>query len=95
MKAGAQPISVEALAARFKRGTRWAAARIRQMRHVQTGGDLFTTEEWLAEWLAANSVPQANWPVHNYDPLEEIVCSRVIQMVGELARDGKIAVKAL
>lgn len=87
-----QPISVEELGRRFKRGNRWAAARMREMRHSCVGGQLFTTEEWLAEWLAAESVPQTNWPKQNMDPLEEAVCSRVIQIMGELAKAGKIKV---
>ena len=74
-----KPISVEELARRFKRGNRWATARMREMRHSCVGGQLFTTEEWLAEWLAAESVPQTNWPKQNLDPLEEAVCSRVIE----------------
>lgn len=82
MSAGPQLLSVADLAARFKRGTRWAAARMAEMRHVVTGGRLFTTEEWLAEWLAAESVPQKNWPKANYDPLEEVVDSRAIQVIG-------------
>lgn len=94
-------ITVEQLAARFGRpmnvfgrqtGLRWAARRMRQMRHVETAGELFTTEEWLAEWLAAEAVPQVNWPKQNLDPLEEAVSSRVIQLIGELARSGKIRV---
>ena len=80
-----KPIDVKELARRFKRGNRWATARMREMRHLSAGGDLFTTEEWLLEWLVAESVPQTNWPKQNMDPLEEAVCSRVIQMMGELA----------
>ena len=91
----AEPISVAQFAARFSKGTRWARARMRQMRHVADGGDIYTTEEWLAEWLAAKSIPQQNWPLHNYDPLEEMVCSRVIQMIGALAREGALKVQAV
>ena len=85
-------ISVEELGRRFRRGNRWAAARMRDMRHVEVGGALFTTEEWLTEWVVANSVPQKNWPLQNLDPLEEAVCSRVIQILGDLAAAGKIKV---
>lgn len=87
------PIDVPALATRFALGNRAAAALMRKMRHVQVGRALFTTEEWLAEWLAAEAVPQQNWPKQNLDPLEEAVNSRVIQIVGELARRGCIEVK--
>ncbi len=88
-----KPIDVKELARRFKRGNRWATARMREMRHLSAGGDLFTTEEWLLEWLVAESVPQTNWPKQNMDPLEEAVCSRVIQMMGELAKAGYIRVR--
>jgi hypothetical protein len=93
--AAIQPISVAELAKRFQRGTRWASARMRQMRHMKTGGQMFTTEEWLAEWLAAESIPQQNWPKQNLDPLEEAVCSRVIEVIGDLTRLGKIQVLAV
>lgn len=91
------PISVAQLGKRFGKGNRWAAAVMRRMRHVHSGRDLFTTEEWLAEFLAAQSVPQQNWPQRStvYDPLEEVVSSRVIQLVGELARAGKIRVQGI
>ncbi len=88
-------LSVHDLAERFNRGPRWAALRMREMRHMSAGGEMFTTEEWLAEWLAAKSVPQANWPKQNLDPLEEAVCSRVIALVGDLARAGRIKVVAV
>lgn len=86
------PITVPELAARFKRGNRWAAAFMRRLRHVGHGAGMFTTEEWLAEYVAAESVPAANWPRSNYDPLEEEVDSRVIQLIGKLAAAGKIKV---
>lgn len=95
MSASVKPISVAELATRFGQGTRWAAARMRKMRHMTTGGQMFTTEEWLAEWLAAESVPQQNWPKQNLDPLEEAVCSRVIEVIGDLTRMGKIRVEAV
>lgn len=88
-------ISVADMAARFKRGMRWAAARMREVRHVEIGGELFTTEEWLAEWVTAQSVPQRNWPKANLDPLEEAVCGRVIHVLGDLAKAGSIKVLAV
>lgn len=89
---GVRLLDVHDLAERFGRGARWAAIRMREMRHTTIGSELFTTEEWLAEWLAAESVPQTNWPKQNLDPLEEAVCSRVIALVGDLARAGRIKV---
>lgn len=90
-----QMITVPMLAKRFNRGTRWATARMREMRHLNAGGELFSTEEWLAEWLVAKSVPATNWPKQNLDPLEEAVCSRVIQIMGDLAAAGRIKVVAV
>ena len=87
-----QMITVPMLAKRFNRGTRWATARMREMRHLEESGALFTTEEWLMEWLVAESIPQTNWPKQNLDPLEEAVCSRVIQVIGELAAKGRLMV---
>lgn len=85
-------ISAEQLARRFGKGMRWAMMRLREMRHTTIGGEMFTTEEWLAEYVAAKTLPAANWPKANLDPLEEAVCSRVIQTLGELARLGRIQV---
>lgn len=89
-----QPLSAYDVATRFKRSVRWAGLRIREMRHVGDGDDLYTTEEWLAEWMAAEAVPAMNWPPPGepLDPLEEAVCARVIAMVGRLAREGKVQV---
>lgn len=88
-----KPVTVAEMAARFGKSTRWSAATMRKMRHVPgTARSMFTTEEWLAEWLAAESVPQRNWPKRNLDPLEEAVCSRVIEVIGDLTRIGKIRV---
>jgi len=88
-------LSVADVAARFRRGNRWAAARMREMRHSVIGGELFTCEEWLAEWVTANAIPATNWPKQNLDPLEEAVCSRVIQIMGDLAAAGRIKVVAV
>ena len=95
MSATTQPISVVELATRFKRGNRWASSLMRKLRHFKVGWQMFTTEEWLAEYLAAESVPQRNWPKQNLDPLEEAVCSRVIEVIGDLTRLGKIQVLAV
>jgi len=90
------PISVEQFGERFDLGPRAAAGLIRKMRHVEQGKHLWTTEEWLAQWAAAKSVPAQNWPPDDvvYDPLEEAVISRVIAMIGRLAAEGTIKVVA-
>lgn len=87
-------ITPEQLAERLDIGLRSAYALIREMRHTTHGRQVWTTEEWLAEWLAAESVPSMNWPKpgQSYDPLEEVLVGRVVQMVGELAARGKIMV---
>lgn len=90
------PISARGLGARFGRSVRWGTERMREMRHVRIGRELFTTEEWLAEFIAARSIPQTNWPPStNMDPLEETVKSVALQVIGELARVGQIEVKTL
>lgn len=91
----ANMIGVPELARRFGKSTRWATKVIRRMRHLPCGKELFTTEEWLAEWLAARSIPQ-NGFMSGYsfmDPLEEFCMNKVIQMMGEMARKGLIEVK--
>lgn len=90
-----EPISVEMLRGRFSlKSNRGAAALMRRMRHVTTGGRLYTTEGWLAEWLAAEAVPAMNWPPKHvvYDPLDECVNSMVLKVIGHLADLGAIKV---
>jgi len=96
MSAEVKPITVPVLAKRFGKTTRWAAKLMRRMRHVP-GRDPFTTEEWLAEWLAAKSIPQQSWIDKNaaLDPLDSFMMNKVIEMVGNLARAGKIEVRML
>ena len=92
-----QPVTVAQMAARFGKSTRWAAAVMRRMRHVPgPTRSMFTTEQWLAEWVAMKAIPSQSWPGKSvtYDPLEEVVNSRVIQLVGALAGAGKIVVRA-
>lgn len=87
-------ITPDEMARRLKIGIRAAYTVIRKMRHKSLHGHIWTTEEWFAEWLAAETVPQMNWPTpgQRYDPLEEVIIGRVVQMVGELAARGKIRV---
>lgn len=76
---------------------RRACSLMRQMRHVTRKGETWTTEAWLAEWLAAEALPEMNWPPKDpvYDPLEECVAQRVLALVRKLAEDGLIQVTAL
>jgi len=73
---------------------RRTAALMREMRHVERNAECWTTEGWLAEWLAAEAVPAMKWPPKDpaYDPLEECVATRVISMVRKLAEAGAITV---
>jgi len=73
---------------------RRACALMREMRHVERGGDMWTTEGWLAEWMTAEALPAMNWPPKGavYDPLEECVAARVIAIVRKLAEQGAIQV---
>lgn len=96
MSAEVKPITVPTLAKRFGKSTRWAAKLMRRMRHVP-GREMFTTEEWLAEWLAAKSIPAQTWIDRsaNLDPLDVFLMNKCVEMVGNLARAGKIEVRAL
>lgn len=88
-------VTVPDLAERFGKSKRWASARIRKMQHLKDGPrDVYTTEAWLAEWLAKKSIPAMQWPAKNtsYDPWESLVVPRVIEIVGRLADEGKIRV---
>lgn len=94
MSEAATMLSVADLARRFGKGTRWAARRMREMTHRRVGTELFTTEEWLAEWLAADAVRPKNWPPGRLaESSDAFVCERVIEVIGDLARRGLIIVK--
>lgn len=96
MSDSVKPLFAADLAARFGKSNRWAAKLLRRMRHVP-GREPFTTEEWLAEWLAAKSIPQQTWIERSVtiDPLDAFVMRKCVELVGNLARAGKIEVKAL
>lgn len=92
-----RPVTVAELQRRFGLPTRRRAiALLKRLRHVRAGREWFTTEEWLAEWVAAEAVPAMDWPrpEQSVDPLEECVIGRVIQLVGELAARGAVRVQA-
>lgn len=92
----ARIVTLEDLRARFGlRSPRAAGALMRKMRHVREGSRVWTTEEWLAEWLAQKSVVKIECQKTVYDPLEDCVVARVVHLVGELAKRGQISVKAI
>lgn len=92
---GLHPVTVPQLARRFGWSNRRACAFMRQMRHGgRTARDMYTTEEWLAAYLAAESLPAQNWPPPNYDPLELIVLERALALVEGLVRAGRVQVVA-
>ena len=89
------PVSLDQLRARLDlKSRRRAAALMRQMRHVRQGREMWTTEGWLAVWLAERSVGAAFKRKATYDPLEEAVVERVVHLVGELAARGAIRVRS-
>lgn len=67
-----------------------AHAWLRELPHVKVGRSRYTRKEWLAGWEAAHL---KNPPrVQNFDPLEAAVADRAAWAVGELVRQGKLAV---
>jgi hypothetical protein len=92
---GPQPITVAELRSRFPdlRSNRAARALMRRMRHVARGRDLWTTEEWLAGWLMAESMPGIHPPVRrSLDPLQAAVDERAAAVIVELVRRGILRV---
>ncbi len=91
-----EPVTVGQLRERFGLpSNRRAIGLLKRMRHLREGRDYFTTEEWLAEYVASQAVPSMDWPTlaAPYDPLEEAVIARVVQLIGELAARGHLAVR--
>lgn len=94
--AKAAVVSLDTLRVRFGlRSRRAARALMRKMRHVSENtsrGEIWTTEAWIAEWLAARCVQGLDKAAARatYDPLEEAVIERTVRLVGELARRGVI-----
>src|SRR5215471_12780304 len=89
-----RPVGVEELRARFGlRSNRAARGLMRRMAHLSEGRQMWTTEEWLAEWTARAKCHGALYqPAQNLDPLEEAVVERVVRLVGELAARGTVKV---
>lgn len=88
---GAAVVTVEQVRVRFGLRSRKAAfALVRKMRHVSQGREVWTTEEYLAEWLAANTLPQMNWPPNgmDIDPLELTAKTLAMQVIGEWTKRG-------
>lgn len=84
------PISSSDLARIFGLSMVRAHAWLRQLPHVKVGRARYTRAEWLAQWEAAHL---KNPPVVKcFDPLEAAVAERAAWAVGELVRQGKIAV---
>lgn len=83
---GAAIITAEQLRARLGLSSSNVARRVmREMRHKRRGRDCWTTEEWLAEWLA-NSTKALRDPLakQDMDPLEAVAKRLAREMVGEL-----------
>ena len=88
----ARVVTLEDLRRRFGKPTvRSAKKLLRQMRHVQDGMALYTTEAWLAEFLAARAVPAVQpKKAPSYNPLEEAVISRAVALVREMVARGEL-----
>jgi hypothetical protein len=56
----------------------------------KVGRSRFTTEPWLAGWMAAQLKNPP--PVKSFDPLEDEVIRKCSWAVGELVRQGKLAI---
>jgi hypothetical protein len=69
---------------------RVARAWLAEMSNVRRGRRLFTTVPWLAEWLAQNVKNRPR--ITHFDPLQKTVATLAAWTVGELQRQGKIAV---
>lgn len=91
-----RPISVAGLARRFGKSNRWAAKLMRQMQHVP-GREPFTTEQWLAEWMAEKSIPRQSWinKSTNLDPLDAFAMRKAVELLGTMARKGQIMIIAV
>ncbi len=63
---------------------------MRGLPHVKIGRDLFTTEELLAGWMAAN-VKNPPRP-QNFDPLMQAAHQIAVYVVEELVRAGKLQI---
>ena len=91
------PITLAQFQSRFfpsDKGTRRARWLMRQMRHVKARGEMWTTEQWVAAWLAEKEVRRMPAPkAVNYDPLEEAVIERAVRLISDLAGRGVIKVQ--
>jgi hypothetical protein len=94
MNAGPQIIGVREMRERFALGPRRARALLRRMKHLCEGRDIWTTEQWLAEWCASQAVPGKDWPDFNRDrePIDEDVVQRAVELVGKLAERGAVRI---
>ena len=88
-------LGLRELRERFGMGPRRARGLMRRMRHLREGRDLFTTEAWLAEYVAAAALPGSHWPATDRDrePVDEDVVKRAVELIGVLAGRGQIKVQ--
>lgn len=91
-----QPIGLRGMRERFGLGPRRARKLLLSMRHLSDGKDLWTTEAWLAEWLAARAVPGLGpaWPdpERTREPVDADVIARALELVGALAERGAVRI---
>lgn len=89
-----RPITLEVFQRMFALPSRRRAkALMRRMRHIEERREIYTTHEWLAEWLAARALPGMDRPaVLSYNPLEEAVLDRAVALVGSMVARGELTV---
>ena len=91
-----RPITLDAFQRMFALPSRRGAkALMRRMRHIEEnrGRELYTTHEWLAEWLAARTLPGMDRPaVLSYNPLEDAVLQRAVTLISSMVARGELVV---
>ena len=91
-----RPITLEAFQRMFALPSRRGAkALMRRMRHIEEdrGRQIFTTHEWLAEWLTVRALPGMDRPaVLNYNPLEDAVLQRAVALIVSMTARGELTV---
>ncbi len=88
-----QTITAADLARRFGLSQVKAHRWLRELPHVNVGRHRFTTEPWLAGWMAAQVKNPP--PVNSFDPLEGAVIERAIWLIERLVERGRLQVVGL
>lgn len=84
-------IDAQELSRRFRGLSQVGANRLmRRLPHMRVGRHRYTTEPWLAGWMAS----QVKHPpmVHGMEPLDRFVIEGVVRVIEKLVAEGKITV---